>query len=132
MEAASRAFYNVAERRGLVIGILPGTINANGYEPFAGYPNPWVELPVATHLPLSGSRGTDLQSRNHINILSSTVIVALPGSHGTASEIQLAMSYGRPLIAWLDSRDQVPGLPEQTIVAADFKDMQAFVRQHLG
>jgi hypothetical protein len=56
-----------------------------------GYPNPWVEIPVYTHLPVSGMGGLDASSRNHINILTSDVIVALPGSAGTWSEVMLAI-----------------------------------------
>lgn len=43
-----------------------------------------------THLPLSGPFGTEDRSRNHISILSSDVVVALPGGDGTSSELQLA------------------------------------------
>ncbi|MHC4507097.1 MAG: SLOG cluster 4 domain-containing protein, partial [Planctomycetota bacterium] len=94
MEAVSRAFFEVPDRRGAVIGILPGS--ADGAIP-GGYPNPWVEIAISTHLPLSGERGTDALSRNHINVLSSDVLLALPGGAGTASEVRLALRYGRPL-----------------------------------
>jgi len=33
----------------------------------------------------------DMNSRNHINILSSDVVIALPGSKGTYSEVMLAI-----------------------------------------
>jgi chorismate mutase/predicted Rossmann-fold nucleotide-binding protein len=104
MEAVARAF---CERRdevgstGLSVGIVPGEIDAGGsYATRPGYPNPWVELAVFTHLPLSGPHGTDLRSRNHINVLSADAIVALPGGPGTRSEIDLARRYGVPLIAF--------------------------------
>ena len=36
----------------------------DGYPtPMDGYPNQWVEIPVLTHLPLSGERGTEPMSR---------------------------------------------------------------------
>ncbi|MBW2193723.1 MAG: molybdenum cofactor carrier protein, partial [Deltaproteobacteria bacterium] len=70
MEAVSRAFYETPHRKGFVIGILPGTVSDQDYQSAPGYPNPWVEIPIYTHLPLSGIRGTDPMSRNHINILS--------------------------------------------------------------
>jgi len=128
MDSVSRAFRQVGQRKGHVIGILPGT----GETPHSGYPNPWVEIPIRTHLPLSGTCGTDAASRNHINVLSSDVIVALPGSHGTASEIALALHYGRPLVAWLDSREQIPGLPESAEVVTDLEQVQQFVLSHIG
>ena len=64
----------------------------------SGYPHPWVELAIRTHLDARGDDGSVIRSRNHINILSSDVIVAFPGSAGTASEVELAIRYGRPLI----------------------------------
>ena len=96
MEAVSRAFHEVSGREGLVIGVLPAADAGPGAPP--GYPNPWVELAIRTHLDARGDDGSGLRSRNHVNILSSDVVVALPGSAGTASEVELAIRYGRPLI----------------------------------
>lgn len=131
MESVSRAFASVPGRRGLVIGVLPGSVEAAGYEPKAGYPNPWVEIPIRTHLPLSGERGADPMSRNHINVLSSDVIVAMPGGNGTASEVALSLEYGKPLIAYLQRRDQIPGLPAAVLVESDLQKLKAFVRSRL-
>jgi hypothetical protein len=97
MNAVSRAFSEVPARRGLVIGIVPSAAEGTAAEPRQGYPNPWVEITVFTHLPMSGRSGTDPMSRNHINVLSSNVLVALPGGSGTASEVSLAIRYGRPV-----------------------------------
>lgn len=125
MAAVSKAFHETPGRRGLVIGVIPGT-------PPPGYPNPWVELAIRTHLPLSGERGQEPMSRNHLNVLSSDVIVALPGSAGTASEVTLAVRYGRPIIAWVGSREEIPGLPEEVPVAADLGDVEALVQGVVG
>jgi uncharacterized protein (TIGR00725 family) len=136
MSAVSEAFCEVPERRGLVIGVIPGggresePASASALRP--GYPNPWVEIPIFTHLPLSGRRGLEPLSRNHINVLSSTVLVALPGGAGTASEVALALRYRRPVIAHLDDRSQIDGLPAEAAVASDFAAVQAFVRAHIG
>lgn len=66
--------------------------------PPAGYPNPYTEIVIRTQCPLSmhPMTGTELSSRNHINILSSDIVIALPGSSGTWSEIQLAIR----CVAW--------------------------------
>ena len=80
MAAVSRAFFEVPDRAGRVIGVLPASTEASPPAPPSGYPNPWVEIPLLTHLSLSGARGTDPLSRNHLNVLSSDVIVALPGN----------------------------------------------------
>ncbi|CAM2010648.1 SLOG cluster 4 domain-containing protein [Acanthopleuribacter pedis] len=98
MAAVSRAFYETPGRRGLVVGVLPCATRETPTIPKPGYPNPWVELPIRTHLPYSGERGEDPLSRNPINVLSADLVVALPGGAGTASEIRLAHAYGRPII----------------------------------
>jgi predicted Rossmann-fold nucleotide-binding protein len=100
MEAVSRAFAEVQPRAGLVVGVLPADLPDGIAVPRAGYPNPAVELAIFTHLPLSGIAGTDPRSRNHINILSSDVVIVLPGNEGTESEMTLAVRYGKPVIAF--------------------------------
>lgn len=128
MASVSRAFAEVSKRSGLVIGVLPS--REGDHTAPRGYPNPWVEIVLRTHLPYSGTRGRDPLSRNHINILSSDVIVALPGSAGTSSEVHLALEYGKPLIALLEHRDQIPELPP-TVPVADFEAVCRFVRNAL-
>ncbi|RKH37488.1 molybdenum cofactor carrier protein [Corallococcus sicarius] len=99
MSAAAGAFVAVEGRRGASLGIIPGTVGADGrYQPRPGYPNTDIELPIYTHLPLSGEQGTDPMSRNHINVLTPHALVALPGGAGTAAEAALALRYGKPLI----------------------------------
>ena len=131
MAAVTEAFVAVPDRRGLAVGVLPaGRSGGDGQtgRPPPGYPNPWVELAIRTHLDRLGKQGGDEGSRNHVNILSSDVVIFLPGSAGTASEARLAVRYGRPSIAWLDARAQVPGLPDAVPVEPDFDRVAAFVR----
>lgn len=127
MEAISRAFHETPGRSGKVLGILPG-IEAPRLSDPTLYPNPWVEIPIYTHLPLSGVEGTETGSRNHINVLTSDVIVALAGGAGTASEVTLAVKYERPVIAFLDSPGDIPNLPENVRIESRFEAIQAFVR----
>ena len=138
MAAASRAFASVEGRAGLVLGVLPGGVGglraSGGDEAPPGYPNPWVELEVRTHLGARGPSGDAWDSRNHVNVLSSHVVVALPGGAGTESEIALAIRYGRPLVLY--GRDDLPGgLPggagEAVAVAARLDEALAFVRRRL-
>jgi len=70
-------------------------------------------------------------SRNHINILSATVIVALPGGPGTASEVRLAVGYGRPIIGYLSDRAEIPDLPDEVPVSGTLAGVQAFVASAL-
>lgn len=100
MGDACRGFASVAGRRGASIGVIPRS--PEGEEPKAGYPNPWVEIPILTHL--AGRLGPDgADSRNAINVLSAWKIIALPGREGTRAEIRLARRHGRPILALLDA-----------------------------
>lgn len=121
MESVSKAFFDNLDRRGSIIGVIPSQLGS--VLPKDGYPNPWVEIPIYTHLPLSGRRGSDPLSRNHINILSSDAVIALPGRNGTLNEIQLALAYERPLVAFLSSRDQFPNLPSEVPVVHALGDL---------
>ena len=132
MAAVTEAFVAVPDRRGLAIGVLPARGRRGGEGPAVrpppGYPNPWVELAIATHLDSLGERSGDERSRNHVNILSSDVLIFLPGSVGTASEARLAVRYGKPAIAYLDTRADVPDLPVAIPVEPAFARIEAFVR----
>lgn len=102
MQAVAEGFQETDNRAGLVIGVLPAKSSCDTPEfrkqhrAPEGYPNPFIDIPLHTHLPFSGNLGKETASRNHIVVLSADFIVALPGSEGTASEIQLALEYGKP------------------------------------
>lgn len=108
MAAVSEGFASVRPRAGLVIGVLPGEIDDAGYRPRAGYPNPFVELAIRTHLPASGTEGASIRSRNPVNVLSADALVILPGGSGTASEAGLALRLGRPAITLGGSHEGLP------------------------
>ena len=63
-------------------------------------------------------------SRNHINVLSSYVIVALPGNAGTLSEVELAVRYERPVIAFVESDREIPGLPDSVPISNSLEGVQ--------
>jgi uncharacterized protein (TIGR00725 family) len=130
MTVVSRAFQAVPNRAGLVVGIIPS--GEDPAVPKPGYPNPYVELAIITHLPLSGASGTGALSRNHINVLSSAVLIALPGGAGTASEAALALRYRRPIAAYLDDRSDIPELPASVPVLATLTEVEEFVRCQLS
>ena len=121
MESVSRAFASVEGRAGLVIGVLPGP------EAVPGYPNRWVEIAIRTHL---GRTEDDPGSRNHVNVLASDVVVALPGSAGTASEVALSVRYGRPLVL-LGDLGRARGLPSRVATARTVEEAVAFVRERV-
>ena len=125
MASVSRAFAEVEGRAGLVIGILPNLEQDGGSASPPGYPNRWVELQIRTQL---GKEGSEPDSRNHVNVLTSDVVVALPGSSGTASEVDLAIRYGRPLILFGDL-ERAQSLPRSVATASTVDEVIAFVRR---
>lgn len=131
MEAVSRAFAEVRPREGLVVGVLPADLPDGVAVPRTGYPNPFVEIAIFTHLPLSGVTGTDPRSRNHINILSSDVVIVLPGNEGTESEMGLAVRYGKPVIAFFGDHAVDWPVPEGVPVGRSLADVERFVRAAL-
>ncbi len=67
--------------RGTTIGILPG--------PNTDDAAPDLDIAIVTGLS---------DARNLVNVLSSTVVVAMPGGPGTASEVALALKNGKRVI----------------------------------
>ncbi len=88
MEAASRGAF---ETGGLTVGILPGAK--------ADDANPYITVPVVTGMG---------HARNVILVRSCQVIIAISGSHGTLSEIALALKMWKPVVGlktWQDLLD---------------------------
>ncbi len=133
MQSVSRAFAETHRREGSVIGVIPGQFDkaTRIYATSTGYPNQYVEIPIYTHLPYSGDRGKDQLSRNHINVLSSDVIIVLPGQSGTAAEAELAVIYNKPVVAWLDNRSQVANLHPQVPVVSELEQVKEFVTRQI-
>ncbi|SUA89447.1 DNA-binding protein [Pandoraea pulmonicola] len=142
MTSVSEAFCAVPQRAGRSIGIVPteavdggndsggssGDVHRETYRPLPGYPNPFVEVPIVSPLPRhlpDAPPGT--LSRNHINVLSSDVIVALPGSHGTRDEVGLAVRYGKPVILFGEV-EHFAQMPAMLVRTASLDTVMDFVR----
>lgn len=99
MKAVSKSFCNTMGRHGISIGVVP-TVDIGGgiYRIKDGYPNGYVEFVVASPLGVFTGEDPNQVSRNHINIMSSDYIIALPGSKGTQNEILLANKFAKPLM----------------------------------
>jgi uncharacterized protein (TIGR00725 family) len=132
MTTVSRAFTRHPRTRGICIGIIPCESETDRARPKAGYPNEFVELAIHTHLPYSGTDGTHDLSRNHINVLSCAAIVALPGEAGTASEIELAIRYGKPVIVYSPNPALVEHVPRSVRRAATIDEVKYFLRSQLA
>lgn len=131
MAEVSRAFSAVAGRKGMVIGVIPGLEEGSDRGRLKGYPNEWVDIAIRTHLTQLGDQGSEPLSRNHINILSSDVLIVFPGSHGTASEAELALRYEKPVIGFLDSPHQIEGLTAALPIEPNLERVKAFVLKHI-
>jgi uncharacterized protein (TIGR00725 family) len=126
MAAVCRGFHQVPGRRGVTVGVLPAG-------PPPGYPNPWVDVAIHTHLPARGAAGADERSRNHLNVLSAAVLVVLPGGPGTRTEVELARHYRRPFIAYLGRDGTVEGLRRDELPLAQTQaEVEDFIRERLG
>ena len=78
MMAAARGAQNAG---GFTLGLLPGTDR--------DLANPFIECVVATGLG---------EFRNYLIVRTVDVLIALPGEHGTLSEIAMALTLGKPVI----------------------------------
>ena len=132
MTSVSRAYTEARRERGICIGIVPCAHIDDRARVKDNYPNRFVELPILTHLPYSGEHGQHDLSRNHINVLSSTAIVALPGGAGTASEVELAVKYGRPIIAFSPREALVSRFPPAVRRTGEIGDVEAFLKRVLS
>ncbi len=108
MEAVAKSFVECDDRSGLCIGILPCSEEGASAGP-RGYPNPYIEVAIQTHLWRSGADGGGVESRNSINVLTCTALVFLDGSEGTVSEALLAQRFEKPSVLFRDR--QVGGAP---------------------
>lgn len=132
MTSVSRAFLESRRGRGISIGIVPCQSLDARDTPRPGSPNPYVELAVYTHLPLSGVDGQNDLSRNHINVLTSDAVIALPGSDGTRSEVELAIRYDKPVAVYATSAAQVAHFDPAIDRFYDISGVEAFLRGHLS
>jgi uncharacterized protein (TIGR00725 family) len=103
MEAACKG---AKKAGGLTIGLLPGTDKADA--------NPYVDIALPTSLGFA---------RNACVACSSDIIIALPGSHGTNSEICYGLVYKRPVIDF--GNWNIKGM----IPVKDIKELEAVLRK---
>jgi predicted Rossmann-fold nucleotide-binding protein len=80
------------------------------------------EIVIRTHLPLSGKKGTDPLSRNHINALTADLVVILPGGSGTLSELQLAFEYGKDIMIFVEKGNVGGKSPDE--LTKEFRDAE--------
>jgi len=129
MAAVSESFVDSSGREGICVGIIPGRVSAAGSAPIyqtkgSAYPNHAVEVAVFTHLPGEDPAGE--RSRNHINVLSADLVIALPGAAGTYAEIQLARRYRKPALLFLIEGDRIDGKSIGDLACEGFPVISSF------
>lgn len=132
MLKASEAFSSVSGRKGLCIGIVPSTMNSSGqYIPNLGYPNEFVEIPIYTPLPSLDYEHPEKLNRNYVNVLTSDVVVVLPGNIGTRNEIELALRFNKPMILFCPQGyyDDIDGSVSRT---DKIEDIRKFIESKLS
>jgi uncharacterized protein (TIGR00725 family) len=131
MESVARAFVESRPDRGISLAVLPCADEDPATRP-PGYPNPWIQLAVATHLPDRGAGGELPSSRNHLIILTADAIIALPGADGTASELRLALQYGRPVVAYVPDARAAAQLQETVPRVESLAALEDFLERVLA
>jgi len=109
MEAAARG---AAESGGTVIGLLPGYAHRDA--------NRWVTVALPTGLGYA---------RNVLVAAAGDALIALPGQHGTLSEVALARVLGRPVVT-LGRKREVAGMVAARTPEEAVRRALALARRH--
>ena len=114
MDAASRGAHDAG---GLVVGVLKGETQAEG--------SAYLDIAIRTGMG---------DARNVINVLSSDVVIALPGGSGTLSEVALALKAGKVVIAvgWDPGPAMRSAGPGRLLDARTAEDAVVLVEQFIG
>jgi predicted Rossmann-fold nucleotide-binding protein len=133
MASVARAFCSVPGRRGRSIGIVPTKPDElRGFVALPGYPNPHIEISILTPLPRKDPDApANALTRNHANILTSHVVIALPGGSGTRDEIRLCLCFKRPLLCF-GPEEAFGDIPHAIPIASSLDDVAAFVASHIS
>lgn len=114
MEATAKGAW---ENGGITVGVLPAD-NTNSASKY-------IDIPIVTGMGLA---------RNVINILSSDIVIALPGRAGTISEIALALNHDKRVIlfrfevgTWINYYID----KKQILVANEVEQLRRLLRKEL-
>jgi hypothetical protein len=65
-------------------------------------------------------------------VLSSDVLIALPGASGTESEVRLAVEYGKPLAVYSIEEALVSRFPASVLRLRTLSEVENFLRRELS
>lgn len=147
MTSVAQGFCETPNRVGRSIGIIPGRVDWGqsarlgeiGHlqlSPKNGYPNPWIEIPIFTHL--SGADPKGDTSRNIINVASADIVIALKGGQGTQAEFELALSIPhKPVFVFLVEGEKVGQYDSKVLsetherVVTEFNELRTLLEKAL-
>lgn len=132
MQSAAKGFSNAKSRKGHCIGVYP--LEDGRYADFGNkdlYPNEFIEIPIA--VPLNNKAMSHIMpfSRNIVNIMSSDLVIALPGWHGTKAESSLALQLDKPLI-FFGPEESFETFPDAPNRVQTLEDIQNFIEQQIN
>jgi len=130
MTAVAKAFTENRHRKGFCIGIIPVEKVDDYEQKSALYPNPYVEIPITTQLAEKSMVDRMPFSRNIVNILSSDVIVALPGYHGTKNEVGLSLMFDTPIILF-GPEPEFEKFPQNAKIVEKIESVEDFIKDNI-
>lgn len=128
MMATARAFCEQEDRLGLSIGIIPTMDYTQGLIASEEFPNPYIEIPVITQLDQKAQSDSMPYSRNNVNVMSSHVLIILPGDHGTRNEVALALRYKKPMVLFGPEKE-FENFPEVPTRVDDIEQVRVFLEE---
>lgn len=130
MTAVAEAFTKTPQRKGNAIGIVP-VEDMQDLRTLKNYTNPYIEIPILTQLHEKAMRSNMPLSRNMVNVLSSDVLIILPGLHGSQTESSMALIYEKPAVLF-GPETAFDNFPEEIRIADDLDIVKNFIEQALA
>lgn len=125
MTKVAKAFTEGQERPGRCIGIYPVEKNPDISNKDI-YPNPFIEIPIIVPLAPKAEHYAMPFSRNLVNIMSSDIVIALPGLHGTKTEVSYAIQIEKPLLLF-GPEGEFKDFPQEPNRARTIEEVESFI-----
>lgn len=129
MTKVAKAFTESEDRPGKCIGIYPVEKNPDISNKQI-YPNPYIEIPIIVPLLPKADHHAMPYSRNLVNVMSSDIVIALPGLHGTKTEVSYAIQIQKPLVLF-GPEGEFQGFPQDPARLREIDEVDRFIRENI-
>lgn len=129
MTKVAKAFTESQNRPGRCIGIYPVEKNPDISNKQI-YPNPYIEIPIIVPLLPKADHHAMPYSKNLVNIMSSDIVIALPGLYGTKTEVSYAIQIKKPLILF-GPEGEFRDFPQEPTRTKTIEDVEEFIKEKL-